>query len=86
MYTPHLTKLKKTTFNGAVGMHHVDNRREQEIPLARIQAQSCVTHCLNICREELRMILLVSLVALLRGLVSIIIHIPHPYKTIHSVK
>ena len=51
-------------------MHHAKNCENKEIPLAilsRILAQSCVTLCLNICREGLCMIVLVSLIVLLRG-------------------
>ena len=51
-------------------MHHAKNRGNKEIPLAilpRILPQSCVTICLNICREGLRLIVLVSLIVLLKG-------------------
>ena len=53
--------------NMDVGMHHAKNRGNKEIPLAilsRILAQSCVP---ELCREGLRMIVLVSLIVLLRG-------------------
>ena len=52
--------------NMDVGMHHAKNRGNKEIPLSRILAQSCVT-LPELCREGLRMIVLVSLIVLLRG-------------------
>ena len=59
------------SFNMDVGIHHAKNRGNKEIPLAilsRILAQSCVILCLDyVCREGLRMIVLVSLIVLLRG-------------------
>ena len=53
------------------GMHNAKNRGNKVIPLAilsRILAQSCVTPLPELCREGLRMIMLVSLIVLLRGL------------------
>ena len=49
-------------------MHHAKNRGNKEISLAilsKILAQSCVT-LPELCREGLRMIVLVSLIVLLR--------------------
>ena len=57
--------------NGDVGMHHAKNRGNKVIPLAilsRILAQSCVTPPYIIKAKGLRMIVLVSLIVLLRGL------------------
>ena len=51
-------------------MHHAKNRGNKEIPLAilsRILAQSCVTPLPELCREGLRMIVLVFLLVLLGG-------------------
>ena len=60
---------------------------KQEVPLARILAQSCVTPLSELCREGLRMIVLVSLIVLLRELlVSTIFGMVHPYITIHAVE
>ena len=61
----------KNRMNGDVGMGCTmrKNRGNKVIPLsilARILAQSCVALCLS--REGLRMIVLVSLLVLLRGL------------------
>ena len=71
-------------------MHHAKNRGNKEIRLAilsRILAQSCVTLCLNICREGLCMIVLVSLIVLLKGFPCFhdFSHgASHPYIPIHS--
>ena len=53
------------------GIHHAKNRGNKVIPLAilsRILAQSCVTPPYIIKAKGLRMIVLVSLIVLLRGL------------------
>ena len=71
-------------------MHHAKNRGNKEIRLAilsRILAQSCVTLRLNICREGLCMIVLVSLIVLLKGFPCFhdFSHgASHPYIPIHS--
>ena len=62
---------------------------KQEVPLAilSILAQTCVTPMSELCREGLRMIVLVSLIVLLRELlVSTICRMVHPYIAIHSVE
>ena len=52
-----------------------------------ILAQSCITPLSELCREGLRMIVLVSLIVLLRELlVSTIFGMVHPYIAIHSVE
>ena len=64
-------------------MHHAKNRGNKEIPLAilsRILAQSCITLCLNICREGLRMIVLVSLIVLLNGFPCF-----HDFRMVHLI-
>ena len=81
------------SFNGDVyrdGMHHAKNRGNKVIPLAilsRILAQSCVTPPYIIKAKGLRMIVLVSLIVLLRGLPCFhdFLHgASHPYISIHS--
>ena len=65
---------------GDVGMHHA---KKQEVPLAtlsRILAQSCIILGLNKRREQLCMIVLVSVI------VSTIYRMVHPYITIDSVE
>ena len=55
--------------------------------LSRILAQACVTPLSELCREGLRMIVLVSLRVLLRErLVSTIFRMVHPYIAIHLVE
>ena len=72
------------------GMHHAKNRGNKVIPLAilsRILAQSCVTPPYIIKAKGLRMIVLVSLIVLLRGLPCFhdFSHgASHPYISIHS--
>ena len=73
-------------------MHHAKNRGNKEIPpaiLSRILAQSCVTPLLELCREGLHMIVLVSLIVLLGGFPCFhdFSHgASHPYILIHSVE
>ena len=66
-------------------MHHAKNRGNKVIPLAilsRILAQSCVTPPYIIKASGLRMIVLVSLIVLLRGLpCSMIVRMVHPIPT-----
>ena len=48
----------------SIGMQHEKNRRNNKVsPLSNmIQAQLCITLCLNICREGFMQIVLVSLI------------------------
>ena len=73
-------------------MHHAKNRGNKVIPLAilsRILAQSCVTPPYIIKAKGLRMIVLVSLIVLLKGL-PCFRHFTrgasHPYIPIHSME
>ena len=62
--------------NGDVGMHHAKTRN-------LLLAQSCVTPLSELCREGLRIIVLVSLTVLLRTIVTIL-RMVHPYITIQN--
>ena len=54
--------------NMDVGMHHAKNRGNKEIPLAILSTSTIMRNPLpELCREGLRMIVLVSLIVLLRG-------------------
>ena len=76
------------------GMHYVKNRGNKEIPLvllSRILAQSCILNPLpELCREGLRMIVLVCLIiidSIAMGIffVSMIFRMVHPYIHIHPL-
>ena len=82
MNGPYILQVPKS-FSMNVGMHHANNRGYKEIPLAilsRILAQSYVANPLpELCREGLRMIVLVSLIVLLRGFPCF-----HDFRMVHS--